>query len=75
MENEQPGVFGPGGAYAQAFSLLNSSMAAATVVGPVVGGWLSENFGWGTMTLVMGILALSGAIPSVSQPGPLLQIM
>jgi MFS family permease len=66
IEAEQPGIFGPGGAYAQAFSLLNMSIALGTVVGPVVGGWLKNSYGWGTMTLVLGLLAFSGAVPSVS---------
>lgn len=66
MEAEQPDIFGAGGAYAQAFSLLNMSIALGTVVGPVVGGWLKDTYGWGTMTLVLGLLAFSGAIPSVS---------
>lgn len=68
IEVEQPGIFGPGGAYAQAFSLLNMSIALGTVVGPVLGGWLKNNYGWGTMTLALGILAASGAIPGVSSP-------
>lgn len=72
MEAEQPGIFGIGGAYAQAFSLLNMSIALGTVVGPVVGGWLKDDYGWNTMTLALGLVAISGAIPSVSWCLPLL---
>ena len=67
-EKEDPGIFGPGGAYAQAFALFNCSMAAATLFGPVLAGWLSQQYGWGTMSVVLGIFAFSGAIPSVGAP-------
>ncbi|KAL9121439.1 MAG: hypothetical protein Q9187_001998, partial [Circinaria calcarea] len=63
-EKEDPGIFGPGGAYAQGFALFNCSMAAATLFGPVVAGTLSEHYGWGTMAIAMGVFAFSGAIPS-----------
>ena len=65
-EKQDPGIFGPGGAYAQAFALFNCAMAAATLFGPVMAGWLSQQYGWATMTLAMSIFAFSGAIPSVS---------
>ncbi|SLM38729.1 mfs general substrate transporter [Lasallia pustulata] len=64
-EKENPGIFGPGGAYAQAFALFNCSMAAATVFGPVFAGLLLERFGWKVMSLALGIFATSGAIPSL----------
>ncbi|KAG0648064.1 putative MFS-type transporter [Hyphodiscus hymeniophilus] len=66
-EEEQPGIFGPGGAYAQAFALFNCSMAAATLFGPVFAGALVQNYGWKAMTLAMGIFSLTGAIPSEAQ--------
>ena len=65
-EKQDPGIFGPGGAYAQGFALFNCSMAAATLFGPVVAGTLSEQYGWETMALAMGVFAASGAIPSVN---------
>ena len=65
-EKQDPGIFGPGGAYAQGFALFNCSMAAATLFGPVVAGTLSEQYGWGTMAIAMGVFAASGAIPSVN---------
>lgn len=65
-EKSDPGAFGAGGAYAQAFALFNCSMAAATLFGPVVAGALIERYDWGVMTAAMGVFAFSGAIPSVS---------
>lgn len=67
-EKNDPGIFGPGGAYAQAFALFNCSMAAATLFGPVVAGTLVEQYGWKVMTAAMGVFAFSGAIPSVGFP-------
>ncbi|CAD6450801.1 0393c4d8-d7af-4f58-aa68-537893771d0a [Sclerotinia trifoliorum] len=60
---ENPGKFGPGGAYAQAYALFNCSMAAATIFGPVFAGALITQYGWKTMGLAMGIFSLTGAIP------------
>lgn len=65
-ERTGPGIFGPGGAYAQAFALFNCSMAAATLFGPVAAGALIERWGWGVMTACMGVFAFSGAVPAVS---------
>lgn len=68
-EKHDPGIFGPGGAYAQAFALFNCSMAAATLFGPVVAGSLIERYDWGVMTAAMGVFAFSGAIPSFFYTG------
>lgn len=65
-ERTDPGIFGPGGAYAQAFALFNCSMAAATLFGPVAAGALISRWGWGVMTACMGVFAFSGAVPAVS---------
>ena len=65
-ERTDPGIFGPGGAYAQAFALFNCSMAAATLFGPVAAGALVERWDWGVMTACMGVFAFSGAVPAVS---------
>ena len=68
-EKSDPGAFGAGGAYAQAFALFNCSMAAATLFGPVAAGALIERYDWGVMTAAMGVFAFSGAIPAVGLPG------
>lgn len=52
--------------YASSFSLMNSSLAAASVCGPLFYGWLEERFGWEASTVAMGALCLSGALPCVS---------
>lgn len=66
MEEDNPGSFGPGGAYAQAYALFNCAMAGATLFGPMAFGALRQDYGWKVTTLCMGIFSLSGAIPSVS---------
>jgi MFS family permease len=66
MERDDPGAFGEGGAYGQAYALFNCSMAAATMFGPIFAGSLVENYGWKTMAWGMGAFSFSGAIPCVS---------
>ena len=53
-------------AYAQSYGLFTSAMAGGTLVGPVLGGYLKETFGWTTMAWGLGICVASGAIPVVS---------
>lgn len=45
MELEDPGCFGEKGAYAQAYALFNCSMAAASVVGPLLVGSIQARYG------------------------------
>jgi MFS family permease len=51
---------------ASSFSLLNSALAAAGIVGPLFVGWLQQTLGWRATSIAMGILCLSGALPCVS---------
>ena len=62
-EKAQPGVFGPRGAYARAYGLLNMCWAAGAVVGPIVAGMIVQSAGWGTMTWVLGLLNGVTAMP------------
>ena len=71
-ERTDSGIFGPGGAYAQAFALFNCSMAAATLFGPVAAGVLVEKYGWRVMTTAMGLFSFSGAVPAVSLSSPII---
>lgn len=66
MEAEAPGVFGPQGAYAQAYSLFNCAMAAATVVGPILAGGVQDRYGAPTVAWVLGVWCASAAVPVVS---------
>lgn len=66
IEEAEPGVFGPRGAYGQVYALFNISMASAAVFGPIIGGALREKLGWGTMGLVLGLWCLSAVVPVVS---------
>jgi MFS family permease len=61
-----PLAFGPGGAYAQAYSLFNCSMAVGVLFGPLLAGWLVEKHGYSVAMLVLGVFSLSGAVPCVS---------
>lgn len=65
MAIAQPTVFGPSGAYAQAYALYNMSYAGAMIVGPVWAGFIKESQGWGTMCWSLGILSAVSAVPTV----------
>ena len=57
IEQARPGVFGPHGAFAQAYGLLGCSFAAGSLVGPLYAGFVKEKLGWPAMTLLMGVLS------------------
>lgn len=65
-EKERPGVFGPYGAYAQAFALFNCSMAAGTLAFPIWTGFINEKKGWAFMAWTLGVASGLAAIPVVS---------
>ena len=54
-EAAQPGIFGPKGAYAQAFAQMNIAYGAGSLLGPLLGGLLVERIGWNNVTLLTGI--------------------
>lgn len=58
LEEERPGAFGPRGAYARAFGLLNGVVAAGGMVGPLAAGWVRILIGWEGMAVTMGGSAL-----------------
>lgn len=66
-EREQPGVFGPYGAYAQVFALFNCSMAVGVLVFPLWVGLVQAKFGWGTLAWSLALICGVAAIPVVSQ--------
>ncbi|KAL9127032.1 MAG: hypothetical protein Q9217_004021 [Psora testacea] len=57
IEQDRPGVFGPNGAYSQAFGLINAGMAAGSMLGPLYAGYMRVWLGWGAMSSSMGILS------------------
>lgn len=63
MERTQPGVFGEKGAVAQAFGIQTMAQFMGLTLGPLWGGFLEYQYGWKTMSLTLGVLAGSTAIP------------
>ena len=68
MENE-PGIFGTKGAYAQAFGLMNVAYATGSLIGPLLGGFLVENVGWNDLTLGTGIFCALCVVPCLFATG------
>ena len=58
IEGENPGIFGPYGAYSQAYGLMNTAIAAGGFIGPLYAGFVRVWLGWGAMSLSMGGLSL-----------------
>jgi DHA2 family multidrug resistance protein-like MFS transporter len=61
----------PAGERARAISVLTMAMALGIPLGPVLGGWMLDNFWWGSVFLinaplvVLGIIALSWLLPDI----------
>jgi MFS family permease len=62
-EKKTPGMFGKGGAYAQAYGLYFSSFAGGAAIGPIWAGFMVQRVGWGTMTWSLGLLSGLTAAP------------
>lgn len=58
IEFQQPGIFGPRGAHARAFGLVNGMLAAGGMVGPLAAGYLRMWIGWSGMAWWMGGMSL-----------------
>ncbi len=58
IERQKPGIFGPYGAYSQAYGLMNTAIAAGGLIGPLYAGFVRVWLGWGAMSLSMGVLSL-----------------
>jgi MFS family permease len=71
-ERRTPGLYGKTGAYAQAYGLFVTAYAGGSLVGPLWGGLVVEKAGWGTMSLTLGLLMASGAVPSLIWTGGLI---
>ncbi|WPH04986.1 Hypothetical protein R9X50_00788400 [Acrodontium crateriforme] len=68
-QRRPPGFFGENGAYAQAYSLFNMSWAAGSMIGPLLGGLVTERAGWRTATLILGIISLATSVPTAIWTG------
>ncbi|KAI9888535.1 MAG: hypothetical protein M1814_006835 [Vezdaea aestivalis] len=66
MDKKHPSIFGPKGAYAQSYGLLNVAYAAGIMIGPIWSGFVEQRAGWGTMAWTLGLLSGLTAIPVVS---------
>ena len=55
IERDSPGIFGPYGAYSQAYGLMNTAIAAGGLVGPLYAGFVRVWLGWGAMSLSLGL--------------------
>jgi MFS family permease len=71
-KEKKSGMFGKGGAYAQAYGLFSSSFAAGAVVGPIWAGFMEQRAGWGTTMWSLGLLCGLTAVPIVIQTGGLI---
>ncbi|KAI9682939.1 MAG: hypothetical protein M1829_006375 [Trizodia sp. TS-e1964] len=65
-ESKIPGLFGPSGAYAQAYGLMNFAFSAGTLVGPIWAGFILASDGWGTMTWTIALFGGLSSFPLVS---------
>jgi MFS family permease len=48
----------------RAYALCNMAFAAGQTLGPMAGGFIKRELGWGVMTLVLGILCLAAGLSS-----------
>lgn len=62
-EEKTPQIFGPGGAMALAYGVLNAAYAAGSVVGPFFAGFVRDSAGWGTMTWALALLTGVSGVP------------
>ncbi|KAL4983875.1 major facilitator superfamily domain-containing protein [Aspergillus falconensis] len=73
-ENKCPGIFGEQGGTAQAYGLFNVAWSGGQVIGPLMAGFLVDQYGWATMASVLS--AISGGtalILGISAPAMLRQ--
>lgn len=62
-QRQRPYLFGPTGAYAQAYAIFNSAWAAGSIIGPLWAGFIQQKAGWETMTWTLGLLSVVSAVP------------
>ena len=70
MGRDNESLFGPAGAYAQAYGLFNTAMALGIMFGPAYAGLVYEKAGWQAAAWALAAFCASGSIPIVSSfPG------
>lgn len=65
IEEQNPGKFGPGKGYGQAYGLFNVAFSLGSLIGPFHAGGVFENQGWAMTVLSLGIVTAISVIPSV----------
>ena len=49
--------------YAQGYGWFNLAWSMGTLGGPLIAGWMMENWGWNVLCIVLGIVAGLTVIP------------
>lgn len=63
LSEENAGVFGKGGAYAQAYSLFDAALGMAVLFGPAGGGFFLEQTSWQVTVGIIAIFCAVGSLP------------
>lgn len=73
LNEENPGLFQSAGAYAQAYSMFNSGLAAGMMVGPPFASFIYTRTNWAIMNFILAAICLLGTVPVVCGKHFLLQ--
>lgn len=65
LNEENPGLFQSAGAYAQAYSMFNSGLAAGMMFGPPFASFIYTRTNWAIMNFVLAAICLLGTVPVV----------
>lgn len=65
LNEENPGLFQSAGAYAQAYSMFNSGLAAGMMAGPPFASFIYTRTNWAIMNFVLAAICLLGRVPVV----------
>ena len=61
-EKSHPGAFGGKGAYALGYGLFNAAFAGGMLIGPIWGGFVTQEKGWATLCWTLAVLSIAGAV-------------
>ncbi|KAK9234676.1 major facilitator superfamily domain-containing protein [Lipomyces kononenkoae] len=64
IEEKNPGCFGKGGAFGQAFGLFNVAYSLGTFIGPLEAGFVVDSHGFATACWTLGLILFVTAIPA-----------